>query len=132
VIVGLGIDVVEIRRIRELHRRRGERFCRRVFTPGEVAACLERADPAPSLAARFAAKEAGMKALGSGWGGGVGWHDLEVVSAAGRPPRLKLHGGAATRATSLGAGGTHLSLSHDAGVAAAVVILEATLGEPAP
>ncbi len=127
-IVGLGIDVVEIRRIRELHLRRGERFCRRVFTPGEVAACLERADPAPALAARFAAKEAGMKALGTGWGEGVGWHDLEVVSAVGRPPRLQLHGAAAARAAALGAQMFHLSLSHDGGVSAAVVVLEAAAG----
>lgn len=131
-IVGLGIDVVEIRRIRELHRRRGERFCRRVFTPGEVAACLERADPAPSLAARFAAKEAGMKALGSGWGGGVGWHDLEVLSAPGRPPRLQLHGAAAARAATLGAQAVHLSLSHDGGVSAAVVVLEEAAVRGAP
>ncbi|HSH68727.1 MAG TPA: holo-ACP synthase [Deferrisomatales bacterium] len=127
-IVGLGIDVVEIGRIRDLHRRRGDRFCRRVFTPGEVAACLGRADPAPALAARFAAKEAGMKALGTGWGEGVGWHDLEVVSAAGRAPRLQLHGGAAVRAAALGAQAFHLSLSHDGGVSAAVVVLEAAAG----
>ena len=127
-IVGLGIDVVEVERIRDLHRRRGERFQRRVFTPGEIAACLGRADPAPSLAARFAAKEAGMKALGTGWGEGVGWRDLEVVSEAGRPPHLELHGAAAARAAALGAEGWHLSLSHDAGISAAVVVLESGPG----
>ena len=127
-IVGLGIDVAEIRRIRELYQRRGDRFCQRVFTPGEIAACLERVDPAPSLAARFAAKEAGMKALGTGWGAGVGWHDLEVVSAVGRPPRLRLHGTAAARASALGAQTFHLSLSHDGGVSVAVVVLEAVAG----
>lgn len=124
-IVGLGIDVVEIERIRSLRQRRGDRFCERVFTAGEVAACLRREDPAPSLAARFAAKEAGMKALGTGWGEGVGWRDLEVVSVAGKQPRLQLHGRAARRAADLGARCSYLSLTHDGGVAAAVVVLEA-------
>lgn len=130
-IVGLGIDVVEIARVRDLHRRRGNRFCHRVFTAGEADACLGRADPAPGLAARFAAKEAAMKALGTGWGEGVGWQDLEVVSSPGRPPRLELHRGAAARAASLGVRCSHLSLTHDGGVAAAVVVLEsASGGEP--
>jgi holo-[acyl-carrier protein] synthase len=127
-IVGVGIDVVEIERIRDLRQRRGDRFCERVFTAGEVSACLQREDPAPSLAARFAAKEAGMKALGTGWGEGVGWRDLEVVSLAGKQPRLELHGRAASRAAELGAYCSHLSLSHDGGVAAAVVVLEAREG----
>jgi holo-[acyl-carrier protein] synthase len=124
VIVGVGLDVVEVARIRSLAERRGERFTARVFTPEELACCEAKADPAPSLAARFAAKEAGMKALGSGWGEGVGWQDLAVVSPPGRPPALELRGEAAARASRLGVSSVHLSLSHDAGVAAAVVVLE--------
>lgn len=123
-IVGIGLDVVEVSRIRGLRERRGERFTRRVFTADELAWCEARADPAPSLAARFAAKEAGMKALGSGWAEGVGWHDLAVVSPPGRPPALELRGEAARRAANLGVSSVHVSLTHDAGVAAAVVVLE--------
>ncbi|GAB4259309.1 MAG: holo-[acyl-carrier-protein] synthase [Deferrisomatales bacterium] len=130
-IVGIGLDLVAIERIGELRRRRGERFVRRVFTEGERDACLGRAEPDPSLAARFAAKEAAMKALGTGWGEGVGWHDVEVVSERGRPPRLALHGAAAARGAGLGVDTVHLSLTHDAGVAGAVVVLERRRGEPA-
>lgn len=130
-IVGVGIDVVQVDRIRSLHVRRGERFQRRVFTEGERTACLRRHDPAPCLAARFAAKEAAMKALGTGWGEGVGWCDVEVVSVTGKAPRLELHGSAARRAEDLGASRFHLSLSHDGGVAAAVVVLEAVRGAEA-
>jgi holo-[acyl-carrier protein] synthase len=127
-IVGLGIDVVEISRIRDLHRRRSEGFCNKVFTSGELAACTGRRDPIPGLAARFAAKEAGMKALGTGWGEGVAWQDLEVVSGGDRPPRIELHRKAAARASALGAQRAHLSLSHDGGIAAAVVVLESAGG----
>jgi holo-[acyl-carrier protein] synthase len=128
-IVGLGLDLVEVSRIRSLRERRGESFVRRVFTEGELAACLRRSDPDPALAARFAAKEAGMKALGTGWSGGVGWHDVEVVSRVGEAPRIFLRDGAAERAAALGVVAAHLTLTHDAGVAAAVVILESA-GEP--
>jgi holo-[acyl-carrier protein] synthase len=124
VIVGLGLDVVEVARLRSVRERRGERFLNRVFTETEVAACLHRADPDPSFAARFAAKEAGMKALGTGWAKGVRWRDLEVVSAPGAAPRMALWGQAADKAEALRATVVHLSLSHDAGVAAAVVVLE--------
>lgn len=130
-IVGLGLDVVEVSRIRALRERRGERFVRRVFTEEELGACLRRPDPDPSLAARFAAKEAGMKALGTGWSAEAGWRDLEVVSRAGEAPRMVLRGPAAERAASLGVDAVHLTLTHDAGVAAAVVILESA-GRPAP
>lgn len=125
-ILGVGLDLVAVERIRRLRERHGERFLRRVFTDAEAQACLTRADPAPSLAARFAAKEAGMKALGTGWGGGVGWLDLEVVGEPGTVPRLVLRGRAAELAGARGVGAVHLSLTHDAGVAAAVVFLEST------
>jgi len=124
VILGIGLDVVSVERVRGLWERRREPFLRRVFTPAESAACAAKADPVPSLAARFAAKEAGMKALGTGWAQGVGWRDLEVTSAPGRPPGLALRGRAEEVAASLGVAAVRLSLSHDAGVAAAVVILE--------
>ena len=123
-ILGIGIDVVSVERVRGLWERRGTVFLRRVFTPAESAACTAKADPAASLAVRFAAKEAGMKALGTGWGQGVGWRDLEVTSAPGRPPGLVLGGRAGEVAAGLGVEAVHLSLSHDAGAAAAVVILE--------
>ncbi|MDW7709068.1 MAG: holo-ACP synthase [Deferrisomatales bacterium] len=125
-ILGVGLDIVSVERIRALRERRGERFLRRVFTAGEAGACLGKKDPAPSLAARFAAKEAGMKALGTGWSQGVGWQDLEVVSGPSGAPALVLRGRAAEAARSRGVGAVHLSLTHDAGAAAAVVILEAT------
>lgn len=123
-ILGVGLDLVDVERIRALRERRGERFLRRVFTDAEAQACLARGDPARSLAARFAAKEAGMKALGTGWGSGVGWLDLEVVGEPGAAPRLVLRGRAAQLADARGVGAVHLSLTHDAGVAGAVVLLE--------
>jgi holo-[acyl-carrier protein] synthase len=124
VIVGLGLDIVDVARLRSARERGGERFLRRVFTEAEIESCLRLANPDPSLAARFAAKEAGMKAIGTGWAEGVGWHDLEVVSRPGSAPRMALRGRAADRAAALGAEVIQLSLSHDAGVAAAVVVLE--------
>ena len=124
-IVGVGLDLVQIDRIRSARERHGARFLRRVFTDAEIESCLRRADPDPSLAARFAAKEAGMKALGTGWAQGVGWRDLEVVASSNAPPRMALSGKAAERAASLGVGAVRLSLTHEAGVAAAVVLFEA-------
>ena len=124
-IVGLGIDVVDVKRIRSLRESGGQRFLDRVYTRAEVESCTARADPDPHLAARFAAKEAAMKALGTGWGEGVGWRDVEVVSDMGRPPRLALSGEAEQRARNAGVCQVHVTLTHDGGVAAAVVILEA-------
>ncbi len=123
-ILGVGLDVVAVARIDDLLARRGERFLERVFTPAERAACEGRVDRSRALAARFAAKEAGMKALGTGWSGGVGWQDFEVTGGGGAPPRLALSGAAADRSREMGVERVHLSLSHDGGVAAAVVILE--------
>ncbi len=123
-ILGLGLDLVEVARIRRLREVRGERFLRRVFTEAELAACLGRRLPDPGLAARFAAKEAGMKALGTGWGQGVGWQDLAVAGDGEGPPRLGLTGGARRVADRLGVTRVHLTLTHDAGIAGAVVVLE--------
>jgi holo-[acyl-carrier protein] synthase len=124
VIVGLGLDLVGVERIRGVHARQGQRFLDRVYTPAEQAYCLGFRDPAERLAARWAAKEACMKALGTGWAEGVGFADIAVAPADGGPPRLELTGGAKARADALGVTRMHLTLSHSDGMAAAVVILE--------
>lgn len=123
-ILGVGIDLVDAARLGALRARWGERFLDRVFTPGELESCLPRKDADNALAARFAAKEAGMKALGTGWAAGVGWHDLEVVARRGAAPELHLAGGAAEVAARLGALRVHLSVTHEKGMAAAVVVIE--------
>ena len=123
-IVGLGIDVVEIGRLGEALRRHGDRFAERVFTAGERAACETRGDRVLALAARFAAKEACLKALGTGWAEGLGFRDVEIVREGNQPPRLVLHGEAARRADALGVVRSHVSLTHQPGLAAAVVVLE--------
>ncbi len=123
-IVGLGLDVVEIARFSEALRRHGDDFEDRIFTASEREACRERADRVLALAARFAAKEACFKALGTGWAEGVGFRDVEVVREDGKAPTLILHGEARRRAEALGAVRSHVSLTHQPGVAAAVVVLE--------
>jgi holo-[acyl-carrier protein] synthase len=125
VIVGSGVDVVEIGRIERALARAGERFAARVFTPAELADCRRHRAPARHFALRFAAKEAAMKALGTGWGGGVGWHDVEVVrDAAGGGPLLRLHGGAAERARASCGLLPRLALGCSRSHALAVVLLE--------
>ena len=101
-IIGLGLDATEIPRIAALIERYGERFIRRLFTDGEVAYCNRRRTPAIHFAGRFAAKEAGMKALGTGHSQEVLWRDIEVVRRGG-PPQLQFHGGAARRFAAMGA-----------------------------
>jgi len=123
-IVGLGIDVMEVARIADAIRRHGDPFVDRIFTAGERAACDQRADRVLALAARFAAKEACLKALGTGWAEGLAFRDVEVVRDGNRPPHLVLHGEASRRATSLGVVRSHVSLTHQPGIAAAVVVLE--------
>src|SRR2546429_9516058 len=102
-IVGTGVDIAEVQRIRESIERFGERFLRRVFTDGEIAYCDRKAGRFESYAARFAAKEAGMKALGTGWNHGVRWRDIEVVRHRGQRPTIQFNGPAAIFAESLGA-----------------------------
>jgi holo-[acyl-carrier protein] synthase len=124
VIVGLGIDVVEIARIRRILEgppERAERFVARCFTPAERAYCDGARDRAARYAARFAAKEAASKALGAP--AGIAWHDVEVLRGAG-PPALALRGTAGEEARRRGVARAHLTLTHDAGVAAAAVVLE--------
>jgi holo-[acyl-carrier protein] synthase len=125
-IIGIGLDATEIDRVRDLLARYGDRFLHRIFTDGEIAYCRRQRDPAPSLAARFAAKEAGMKALGTGRARGVLWHDLEVRRAGG-PPQLELHGGAARRLAYVGGRSVLLTLTHARDLAIAHVLL---LGDP--
>jgi holo-[acyl-carrier protein] synthase len=124
VIAGLGIDIVEVARFAAALGRHGDRFIERVFTEAERAACDSRGDRVLALAARFAAKEACLKALGTGWAEGLGFRDVEIVREGNQPPRLLLHGKAARRAEALGVVRSHVSLTHQPGTAAAVVILE--------
>ena len=121
-IIGTGIDATDIRRIAESIERWGDRFLTRVFTDNEVAYCRRRRDSASSFAARFAAKEAAMKALGTGHSRGVFWTGIEVVRRHG-PPRLHFHGGAAARMTQMGATGSFLTLTHSRELAIAHVML---------
>jgi holo-[acyl-carrier protein] synthase len=124
-IIGLGTDITEVPRIARSIERHGERFLKRVYTPGEIAYCLARQkSAAQSFAARFAAKEAGAKALGTGISRGIGWQELEVVRAPGHAPQLRLSGRAAARAQQLGVTHISLSLTHTAETALAVVIME--------
>jgi holo-[acyl-carrier protein] synthase len=123
-IVAIGIDLVEISRIEEVFARRGDRFRARVFTEGEISYCERRASKLASYAARFAAKEAAMKALGTGWSDGVGWMDVEVVSEQNGAPALQLHGRALERMRDIGAKRAHVSLTHSGNLAIAEVLLE--------
>jgi holo-[acyl-carrier protein] synthase len=123
-ITGTGVDIVEVPRIQQTLQRFGERFLNRVFTPGEVRYCTSKTNVAERLAARFAAKEAGMKAIGTGLRDGITWHDFEVVRQPGGRPALQLTGRAAEIAASLGCKRIHLSLTHTAEHAIAQVILE--------
>ncbi|MCS6915039.1 MAG: holo-ACP synthase [Myxococcales bacterium] len=121
-IVGVGIDLCPISRMRRALERHGGRFEERVFTEAERAYCRARGEPAQHFAARFAAKEALLKALGVP--GGLSWHELEVVSTEDGAPGLRLWGEARRVAERLGADRLHLSLSHGGDTAAAVVIAE--------
>jgi len=123
-IVGSGIDIAEVPRIAEVIQRHGQRFLHRVFTEGEIAYCDSKANRIERYAARFAAKEAGMKALGTGWNHGVRWRDVEVCRQPGGRPTLAFHGRAAEFAAKLGTKNVALSLSHTAEQAIAQVILE--------
>lgn len=123
-IVGTGIDITEVPRIQRTLDRYGDRFLKRVFTAEEIRYCTGKPNAAERLAARFAAKEAGMKAIGTGWRGGVTWKDVEVVRFPGQRPQLRYHGRAAQIAFALGCNKTHLSLSHTGEQAIAHVILE--------
>ncbi len=121
---GMGVDICRVERIAGALERFGGRMERRLFTPGELAYCRGHKDPLPHLAARFAAKEAASKALGTGMAAGVGWTQIEVVQPGGRVPELRFTGVALERLQQLGARASHLSLTHDGGYAVACVVLE--------
>ncbi len=121
-ILGVGIDLCEVERIRRLLDKDSERFIRRVFRAGEAAYCRDKRHPEIHFAARFAAKEAFLKALGRGWR--LGWSQLEVVRSESGKPDLSLSGKAAEAARRRGVRRIHLTLTHTAQTAAAVVILE--------
>jgi holo-[acyl-carrier protein] synthase len=123
-VVGVGTDLVELGRIEAALGRHGDALLERLFTPRERAQLADGRRRVERVAARFAAKEAALKALGTGWGQGVGWHDVEVLGGRGEPPRLAFAGPAERRLRALGAARAHVSLTHSATMAAAVVILE--------
>lgn len=124
-VIGVGIDVVPEQRVRQLLDRHGERILKRLFTPGELARATDLAQQSLHLAGRLAAKEAAYKALSAeGSDLGIGWQSIEVERLEDGRPRLVLHGPALARFNSLGASRCHVSLSHDGGIAAAVVVIE--------
>ena len=123
-IVGTGIDLAEVDRIRHAIERYGPRFIQRIYTGGEIAYVERKANRFERYAARFAAKEAGMKAIGTGWKGGVRWQDFEVANLPSGKPTLKLHGVAAEIALKLGVRNVALSITHTAQQGMAFVILE--------
>jgi len=123
-IVGTGVDIAEVARIRTAVERFGERFLKRVFTQEEIRYCTSKINTDERLAARFAAKEAAMKAIGTGLRRGVTWQDVEVVRQLGGRPGLRLTGKAQEFAAALGCTRIHLSLSHTEDLSIAHVILE--------
>ena len=123
-IVGTGIDIAEVPRIEASIARFGDRFLHRIFTEAEIRYCESKANRVERYAARFAAKEAAMKAIGTGWNHGVTWRDVEVCRQPGSRPTIAFHGKAAEFATKLGAVHVALSLSHTKEYAIAQVILE--------
>ncbi|MFM8420207.1 MAG: holo-ACP synthase [Verrucomicrobiota bacterium] len=123
-ILGTGIDLVEIQRIRDALQRHGPSFATRILTAAEWDYCSVHADPAPCVAARFAAKEAVSKAMGLGIGTALGWHDIEVVRLSSGQPSVHLSEAGKRELLRLGGRTIHVSLTHERGHAAAIAILE--------
>jgi len=123
-IVGTGVDLAEVARIRDAVERYGQRFTGRIYTPGEIAYVERKANRYERYAGRFAAKEAGMKAIGTGWKRGVRWRDFEVANLPSGRPTLRLHGEAAKIAERMGVKSVQLSITHTAELGMAHVILE--------
>ncbi len=121
-VVGIGVDIVDVARIRSSLEKHGERFHGRVCTAAEVEYCSRMRDPAPFFAARFAAKEAVSKALGTGIGAQCEWHDIEVRRKASGEPFIVLHGAGAETAKRLGIGQVLVSMSHTENYACAQAI----------
>lgn len=130
VVIGLGIDLVHIERLERVLDRHPRRALERFFTEDERDACLDRARPHECLAARLAVKEAFLKAIGTGLRDGLSWTEMDVWAGPRGRPTLRVSGRAGERLAELGVTRTHVSISHDAGVAVAVVILEGE--DPAP
>lgn len=122
-IVGIGLDLVKITRIRSLMERWQDRFLQRLYTEEERRYCLKRASPYASLAGRFAAKEAVLKALGTGWADGIRWVDIQVLNDKNGKPVATVTGRAETLLHEAGVTGIHVSLSHDADYAIAEAVL---------
>lgn len=122
-ILAIGIDIVEVARIERAIDRLGQRFIERIYTEAEAGYCGGRPSAAIHFAGRFAAKESAMKALGTGWGDGVSWRDVEILPGVG-PPRLEFHGIALDRFRELGAARAFVSISHTGGMAVAQTIIE--------
>jgi holo-[acyl-carrier protein] synthase len=123
-ILGIGVDIVDVGRIVGAIERYEHRFVRRIFTPAEAAYCRRSAHPGERFATRFAAKEAAMKALGTGWQCGVRFLDVEVSNNAAGAPSITLHGEAAAHAERMGVERIHVSLSHHRDYAVAQVLFE--------
>jgi holo-[acyl-carrier protein] synthase len=123
-ILGIGVDLVEVARIEQAIARHGEPFLHRIFTADEIAYCSKMKSPAPHYAARFAAKEAVSKAFGTGIGAQLGWHDIEVRREESGKPSIILHGDGAALASARGAREIHLSLSHTTAYAVAQVVID--------
>ena len=123
-IAGIGVDIIEVRRIERLIERRGEKFLRRIFTPVEIEYCQARKQAGQHFAARFAVKEAVFKALGTGWAQGVSWRQVETINETSGRPRTRLAGRARERADALGVRTVHVSISHSDEYAVAYIILE--------
>lgn len=123
-ILGIGVDIIEVSRIAASHEKFGERFLRKILLPNEVAYCLSHRVPGPFLAARFAAKEAVSKAFGTGIGAQVGWQDIEVVRKASGEPYVVLHGNGGKLLMERGGKHILLSLSHTQSHAVAMAVLE--------
>jgi holo-[acyl-carrier protein] synthase len=123
-ILGTGVDLAEVPRIRASIERYGKRFVDRIYTAGEIAYVERKANRFERYAGRFAAKEAGMKAIGTGWRHGVRWQDFEVSNLPSGRPTLRLHGVAAAIAERMGVKTVHLSITHTAELGMAHVILE--------
>jgi len=123
-VLGVGVDVEEVERLKAAIERHGSRFLERVFTPAEIASVERAANRFERYTARFAAKEAGMKAIGTGWAGGVRWSDFEIVNSESGRPEMRLSGKAAEIASALGCRAVHVSLSHTKRLAVAQVVLD--------
>lgn len=128
-ILGVGVDLVDVARLQRVLDRFGDRFLEKLFRPSEISYCAQRRGRAECLAAGFAVKEAFLKALGTGLSKGVGWLDMEVVREQGKPPQLKLMGRALEILQKLGGKTLWVSISHEAGLAMAIVLIQSGLQE---